>query len=109
MRFGKLAQRHFRFCGPMTINTLSAPRAVAIRNKKCVKGCSGILNEEHIIKCMHGPEKHEIHTQFALVINDMMKHAGCATVLELRCLVPGDGERRHTDVLAKGVAQAGRF
>ena len=37
----------------------------------------------------YGPEKHEIHTQFALVINDMMKHAGCATVLELRYLVPG--------------------
>jgi hypothetical protein len=33
----------------------------------------------------------------------MMNHACCATVLELRYLVPGDGERRHTDVLAKGV------
>ena len=82
---------------------LHQPQLNAVRNKKCVKGCSGILNEEHIIKCMHGPEKHVIHTQFALVINDMMKHAGCATVLELRYLVPGDGERRHTDVLAKGV------
>ena len=86
---------------------LRQPQLNAVRGKKCVKGCSGVLNEEHIIKCMYGPEKHEIHTRFALVINDMMKHAGCATVLELRYLVPGDGERRHTDVLAKGVKLSG--
>jgi hypothetical protein len=87
--------------------TLHQPQLNAVRGKKRAKGCSGVLNEEHIIKCMCGPEKHEIHTQFALVINDVMKHAGRAAVLELRCLVPGDGGRRHADVLAKGVKLSG--
>ena len=74
------------------------PCVMAVRGMKCQCGHKKV-NEEHIFKCATEGCRQNRHTDMKLAIFAMQKNAGIVSSTEDCNLVPGDGKRRHADII----------